>query len=207
MPTPLSVTADQHVLAGLDAGVLPAIFVVEIGVAGFDGQLAAVRHGVARVEREIEQRASSSDTSASTFHSPAPLIVSSSMRLAERARQQIGHADDQPVGVDRARIERLPAREREQPLGQLRGPLGADQRVVERAFGARLDHAALGDAEIADDDGQQVVEVVRDAAGQLADRLHLLRLPQRLLGEFAPLALGVELARTPHGQESPAPAE
>ena len=31
------------------------------------------------------------------------------------------------------------------------------------------------------DDGQQVVEVVGDAAGELADGLHLLRLPQRLL--------------------------
>ena len=123
------------------------------------------------------------------------------MRLAERAVQQIRHAEDQPVGIDRARIERLQPRKRQQPLGQLRRPLGADQRVVERAFGARLDHAAFGDADIADDDGQQVVEVVRDAAGQLADRLHLLRLPQRLLGAFAPLAFVVELARTPHGQE------
>ena len=32
---------------------------------------------------------------------------------------------------------------------------------------------------IADDDGEKVVEVVRDAARELADRLHLLR-----LGEF-----------------------
>ena len=30
--------------------------------------------------------------------------------------------------------------------------------------------------------GQQVVEVVRDAAGELADGLHLLRLAQGLLG-------------------------
>ena len=29
---------------------------------------------------------------------------------------------------------------------------------------------------------QQIVEIVRDAAGELADRLHLLRLAQRLLG-------------------------
>ena len=47
--------------------------------------------------------------------------------------------------------------------------------------------------QIADDDGQQVVEIVRHAAGQLADALHLLRLGelllralQRLLG-LAPL--------------------
>ena len=40
----------------------------------------------------------------------------------------------------------------------------------------------LHDVHRADDAGQQIVEVVRDAAGQLADRLHLLRLAQRLLG-------------------------
>ena len=34
---------------------------------------------------------------------------------------------------------------------------------------------------VAGDDGQQVVEVVRDAAGQLADRLHALRLAQGLV--------------------------
>ena len=32
-----------------------------------------------------------------------------------------------------------------------------------------------------DDGGQQVVEVVRDAAGQLSDSFHLLRLPELLL--------------------------
>ena len=33
-----------------------------------------------------------------------------------------------------------------------------------------------------DDDGEQVVEVVRDAAGEPADRLHLLRLLELALG-------------------------
>ena len=43
-------------------------------------------------------------------------------------------------------------------------------------------------------DGQKIVEVVRDAAGELADGLHLLRLPQRLLGLPAGLVLGFQLA-------------
>ena len=34
--------------------------------------------------------------------------------------------------------------------------------------------------DVADDHGQDVVEIVRDAAGQLADRFHLLRTEQRL---------------------------
>ncbi len=38
------------------------------------------------------------------------------------------------------------------------------------------------DLGIAENDGQQIVEVVRDAAGELPDGLHLLRLAQLLLG-------------------------
>ena len=38
---------------------------------------------------------------------------------------------------------------------------------------------ALEQLEIADDDGQQIVEIMGEAAGQLADRLHLLRPLQR----------------------------
>jgi len=34
---------------------------------------------------------------------------------------------------------------------------------------------------VADDRGQQIVEVVRDAAGEAAERVQLLRLPQLLL--------------------------
>ena len=46
---------------------------------------------------------------------------------------------------------------------------------------------AAGGIDIADDDGQQIVEIVGDAAGELADRLHLLRLAQRF---FRLLAIG-----------------
>ena len=50
------------------------------------------------------------------------------------------------------------------------------------------------------DDGQQIVEIVRDAAGQLADRLHLLGLLQPLLdrprvGHVAADAIKQALAR------------
>ena len=43
------------------------------------------------------------------------------------------------------------------------------------------------------DDGQQVVEIVGDAAGQLAERLHLLGLAELLLGLGALLDLDLEL--------------
>ncbi len=45
----------------------------------------------------------------------------------------------------------------------------------------------LQEVEIADDDRQQIVEVMGDAAGQLADGLELLRLAQLFL-ELHPLS-------------------
>ncbi len=54
---------------------------------------------------------------------------------------------------------------------------------------------AADHVEAAEDDGEQIVEVVCDPAGELADRLHLLRLPQRFLRLAAGLVLGLQLAR------------
>ena len=59
-------------------------------------------------------------------------------------------------------------------------------RAAERAVQDLLGHGGLlivahrvdQEFDVADDDAKKVVEVVRDAAGELADRLHLLRLAQ-----------------------------
>ena len=88
------------------------------------------------------------------------------------------------------RRQRLLAREGEQPAGQRGGALRALQRHVAGARDARstagdggkCGNLAADHVEPAQDDGEQVVEVVRDAAGELADGLHLLRLAQRFLG-------------------------
>ena len=65
------------------------------------------------------------------------------------------------------------------------GQLGA---VLDRVLGfaqhlalTRVIEAGLEHLEIAGDHRQKIIEVVRDAPGQLADRLHLLRLPELLL--------------------------
>ena len=49
-------------------------------------------------------------------------------------------------------------------------------RLLEDSRARRALEAALQHLDIADDDRQQIVEVVRQAARELADRLHLLRL-------------------------------
>ena len=103
--------------------------------------------------------------------------------MVRRSRSSID--GDEPVGVDRLRVERLAAREGEQPVGQRGRALGRAHRrlgVALDVLGAPLRDAGLHEVEGADDAGEQVVEIVGDAAGELAHRLHLLRLAQLLLG-------------------------
>ncbi len=60
------------------------------------------------------------------------------------------------------------------------------QRAVDQAMQARIVRDALAQQiEIAHHRHQQIVEIMRDAAGELADGFHLLRLPQLLLRSFA----------------------
>ena len=96
--------------------------------------------------------------------------------LAERAaqhRQELGH---HLVEVDQRAGDRLAAAERQQLAGELGravGGLGDLQRVLARRL--VLGQARQHQVHVAADDRQQVVEVVGHAAGEPADRLHLLR--------------------------------
>ena len=99
---------------------------------------------------------------------------------------------DQVIQVERPTFEPLLARERRSCWVSLRAAVGRVARVADVAarrswatFAAPAS-AELDQLEVADDDLQEVVEVVGDAAGELAQRLHLLRLAQRVLGVAAP---------------------
>ena len=107
--------------------------------------------------------------------------------LADRAVDQLEHVLDQLGRRHRFRQQRLGAGEGEQAAGEGGGAGRALHRIVEVEFdlAARAVQLAPGEVEPADDDRQHVVEIVGDAAGQLADRLHLLDLAQLGLGRGA----------------------
>ena len=127
----------------------------------------------------------------------------------ERALQQVAHAARQLDQVDRPQVELLPPREGQHALRQGGAALRALQGVVEQSGDARIviGHVAAQQIEAAQHDGQQIVEVVRHAAGQLADRLDLLRVHQRLAraveGELRLAALG-DVARDLGEADQPA---
>ena len=157
-------------------------------------------HRVARVDREVEDRVFELvriDVGRPGVGLEVDLDADA---LAERPVEQVGHAADQLAAVDALGQQRLGAGEGEQAAGQRRGAGRALHRIVEmhHHLAPRAVEAALGEVDAADDDRQHIVEVVRDAAGQLADRLHLLDLAQLGLGGLALLGLGLErLVRLP----------
>ena len=152
-------------------------------IGGADRQQAAVGHRVAGVDGDVEQRGFELGAvgldRAGVGREDRPDLDP----LAQRAVEQVGHAADQLVDVDDLGAERLAAGEGEQLAGQRRRPrrrlddrLGVAEALVVGQRGA-AEHVGR-----ALDDGQQIVEIVGDAAGQLAERLHLVGLAQLVLG-------------------------
>jgi hypothetical protein len=88
----------------------------------------------------------------------------------------------QLLHVEAFRAEILPPREGQHPLGESRTALCPLQGVVDQAMqGGIIRHPAPQQSEAAHDRHQEIVEIMGDAPGELADRLKLLRLPERIL--------------------------
>ena len=115
----------------------------------------------------------------------SPIVdISTSIRMRPptSGRTSCATASTWRADIEDLRLQRLPPGKGQQLPGQLGGALdGVGDRVDIAAAPLFRQFAAAQEIGRRADDGQEVVEVVRDAAGQLADRLHLLRLAQRFL--------------------------
>jgi hypothetical protein len=171
---------------------------VQHDVPGLDRQHASTRHRIAAVDGEVDDHLL--DLAAVGQHrrrlataQHADLDV-----LADQALQHRHDRGDHLVQVEHGWLEHLLPREREQLPRELRGALDGALDLVELlGAGARAD-ARTGHLAVPGHHRQQVVEVVRHAAGELAHRLHLLRLTELAL-EPLTLAdvLGDDAARRP----------
>src|SRR6185312_9923535 len=179
----------RHALAGvghreygIGAGRELAMAGRHFGIAGLDRDVPASGHGVAGVEDEVEK--GGLDLIGIGQRGPqlgGELLPDLDM-LTHRPMQEIIHADDDLVEVDRLRAELLAAREGQELLRQLLGAARGQRRRGDEAQQPRLvAELAFEQLEIAGNHGQHIVEVVRDAAGELTDRFHLLRLAERVL--------------------------
>ena len=111
---------DHGVAARPDVAVRAGVVFVENDRPGFDDELAAIGHGVAGVEGEIEDSGGKlvgiDDCRAClAFKYRFDLDM-----LAERALQQLCGIDDQRIDVGFPGLERLLAGERQQMLGKVR---------------------------------------------------------------------------------------
>ena len=106
--------------------------------ARLDDELPAVRHGVARIDGEIQQRVLDL---AGIDHDHRQLFGEPRLDLdggAEAAPQQIDHARDERIEIGRLGVQGLPPPEGEQPLGELGAELGGLLGLLENLAILRL---------------------------------------------------------------------
>ena len=161
--------------------MLLRIGAVEGGVGDLDRQLARTLHRVAGVDRQVQHRVLELRRIDVGVPQPARDHGFEFHRLADRAPQHVFEPQHELAGMDDARLERLAPAEGEQVLGQLGAAVDGIAGIRQALVDGGVTGQALADQmQIARDDLQQVVEVVCDAARQLADGFHLLRLAQRI---------------------------
>ena len=151
-------------------------------LADADGQPAFAVHGIAAVDGEIDQRGLELRDVGDRKAIGIGNVDVDPDPAADQRTDQLRHRLDLGADIEHLRLQRLPAGERQQLPGQLGGAL---HRLGDRVDVAPAplfrQFAAAQEVGRGADDGQEIVEIVRDAAGQLADRFHLLRLAQRFL--------------------------
>ena len=193
MPAPVSATesSDARPLGRAERDGPTQCAGPSVDGARLDRERAAVGHRVARVDGEVHHHLLElARVGADRARGPGSRRVTSSTRSPTRRRSSGSSPDDDLVEVEHARLEHLPAREREQLPGERGGLLARARDLLDlRPERVVRGEPAEDEVAVAVHDGEDVVEVVGDAAGEAADRVHLLRLPELRL-EARALLLG-----------------
>ena len=170
------------VAAGVDPQMDAGVLVAEPHVPGFDRHRAPVGHRVAGVDGEIQDDLDQlgpvgQDRAQRRRRLDVDLDV-----LADEAPQQAAGLAEHLAQIQDRGLHDLLSAEGEKLCGQRRGAVGrlADPGEVALLRGVRR-QAGRHELGVVVDRGEDVVEVVGDPAGQLADGLELLRLAAALL--------------------------
>ena len=142
------------------------------------------RHGVARVDAQVEQGILQLRRIDLGEPQPPGAHHFQLDRRADRAAHDLLDARHQAVDVGGLGVQRLAAREGQQPLRERCGAAHRGLRHADVALGvviALRGQALFQHLQAGTHAAQQVVEIVRDAARELADGFHLLRLAEVLL--------------------------
>ena len=196
-----------HVAAKLCLGPPGDSFVVHGDVAGVDGQRAAAGHGVAGVDGEVHQHLLQL---ARIGHHRTQVTAGQDDQLdmlADGPDQHLLHPGNDLVQVENLRSHHLPAGESEQLVREAGRPFGGQLDLPDVAAGrfpalgpvrvGRASSSSETKVSVVDDHGEEVVEVMRDPAGQLAEVLQALGLLQPRLQMFIQLNSLTALAVPP----------
>ena len=168
--------ADGQQDIGAGAGVIGlGIGFVERDIVGHDGEPAAFGHGVAGVDGQVQDH---------LLHLPRIDLDRFQCRgedggqqdvVADQAAQHLLRVAHSDVEVEDLRLHRLLAAERQQLAGQRLGALARLANLADQFLGRFVKRlTAQQDFAVAEDDGEEIVEIVSDAAGELAEQLHFL---------------------------------
>ena len=168
---------DQHVVGRRQFAIGEGLALLGRDVAGAHRQVAAGRHRVARVDRQIDDHLLELADIDLDRPQVAAVIDLELDVVADQAGKQHAQIGQHVGQVQHLRPQRLLAREGQQLAHQRGRPVGVLLDVHDVGEG-RVRRPMVGQQQVRrhDDGGQHVVEVVRDAAGKLPDRLHLLAL-------------------------------
>src|SRR6266480_1528078 len=186
MPLPVSLTVKRT----------PSVIFSNFEVAGkvsfsvffrLEAECSSCGHRVARIHRQIQQDLLHL---IAVRHDPAEISTGPNVNmnvLTDEAGKKIGYFHNGVVKVEDRRLEDLLAAESQQLAHE---GLRAVRALHDfRYFAAETVITGLGwkgQLRIAADDGQKIVEIVRDTTGKPAERLHFLRLTELLFerGDF-----------------------
>ena len=143
---------------------------------------AAGGHGVARVDDEIDQRRFELGDVDHDRPDARVDVELQRHRAADAGVEHFAHRIDAFGDIDGLRIDALPPCECQQLAGEGGAALGRpfDRRYRPLAFGI-VANRFLQRVKTAADDHQEIVEIMGHAAGQLAERVELLRFRELLL--------------------------
>ncbi len=170
---------EEHVGAGVGVGLGGGGIFVDGGALGADEELAAFGHGVAAIDGEVEDNLFEHDGVDLDVGEVGGEGEVDGDTFADGALHHIGHVFDELVGVEHDWLEELFSAEGEELSGEVGGAFGSEGDLLEG--GGFLGVGGVEGAEdfcVALDDGEEVIEVVGDAAGELADGFHFLGLAE-----------------------------
>jgi hypothetical protein len=151
-------------------------------VLGSDGDGTSGRHCVSGVEAQVQY--GQLQFAGIDFDRPHLRVeVHLDMDVAsERAIEHLAHAFEVSGDIDGLGIDWPSTGERQQMSRQSSPPGDSAPHAVEHALPRLRGDIALEQLQSGREYREQVVEVMRDSAGELGDRFHLLRLPKSRFG-------------------------